>query len=273
MPYRLEKPQSEEKKEADKRKRKSDIKNFYEIIDPTGKKKKKKLSDFHLDHDTVCTITAKTGSGKTNLVANLVPYFGGFHEVFVFCGTPLHKEPIYQLMEQKLGEFFHYHELEAFEGKIKEIEEGKEYVDSKLLVIVDDFLCSNTPFMKLISRFATKSRKATNEGCCFIIISQSYFDIPKMLRDQIAYNFFMRGFDKKEIRAVCSRFSSADLDIDDIYRLYQDATGGEDGGIEDFFMIDRRTPYDNLKFRNQILKPYIINERAKKDFVRWKSYD
>lgn len=269
MPYLLKKPESEEEKAG--KKKKSDIKNFYEIIDPNGKNKKKKLSDFHLDHDAVCTITAKTGSGKTNLVANLIPYFGGFHEVFVFCGTPLSKEPIYQLMEQKLGEYFHYHPLEAFEGKIKEIEEGKEFEDSKMLVIVDDFLCEDNKFMKLISRFATKSRKATKAGCCFIIISQSYFDIPKMLRDQIGYNFFMRGFDKKEIRAVCSRFSSADLDIDDIYRLYQHAT--KDGDIQSFFTIDRRTPEDNLKFRNQLLKPYIINENAKTDFVRWKSYD
>jgi hypothetical protein len=270
MPYRLKREKKSDSDEPQKRKH-SDIENIYKKLDPTGAKlkKKKPIDDFHLNHDTVCSVVAKTGSGKTNLVANLVDYFGGFHRVIVFCSTPLEKEPIYQYMEDKFTkDYFEYHDLPAFESKIKEIETDEDYREEKILVILDDFLCSNNKFMEKISHFATKSRKATKEGVCFVIVSQSYFDVPKLLRNQIAYNFFMSGFDRKDFKLVCSRFSSADLEIDDIYKLYLDATKNQD--ITDFFLIDRRTPHDNLKFRNQIYGAYIINENAKKDFFKAK---
>jgi hypothetical protein len=188
------------------------------------------------------------------------------HRILVFSGTPIEKEPIYKMMADQMEDGFEYYDLPAFEGKIKEIEMDEDYHDEKLLVVVDDFLGGKDKFMDQISHFATKSRKLSKAGCCFVIISQSYFDIPKLLRNQVSYNIFMRGFDKRDIKDVCSRFSCADLTVKDIYKLYLDATRYND--IEDFFLIDRRTPHDNLKFRDQFSSAYIINERAKKDFIK-----
>lgn len=263
---RLKKPKSED---CDKVRRHSDVINYYQKINPDGKGLFKPKSDFHLNPNTVVSIVAKTGSGKTNLALNLIEYLGGFHRIMVFCGTPLSKEPIYQEMMRKQGaDFFEYYDLDEFKSMTSLIPEDEVLKEEKILVILDDFLSGNDKAMKEYSHFATKSRKQTKEGCCFMIISQSFYEIPKLMRDQVKYIFLMRDFDKGELRRILGNYSTGDLPLDRIYELYQDATKNKD--IEDVFMIDRLTHHDNLKFRRQLTHNYIINPNAKKDFVKIK---
>lgn len=249
--------------------RHTDIVNFYEKIDPNGKDKFKMKSDYHLDPSAVVAIVAKSGSGKTNLALNLINYLGGFHRIIIFCGTPLKKEPIYQEMKKKQGEdYFEYWPLEDFKSVTENLATDENVKDDKILVILDDFLDADVKAMKDYANFAIKSRKLTNKTTAFMIISQSYFDIPKLMRNQVKYIFLMRDFDKDELRRICAKYSTANLTIDYLYELYLDATGSKN--IVDAFMIDRLTHHDNLKFRRQITHNYIVNPKAKQDFVKIK---
>lgn len=272
MPKKQETFHVESKKgDSDKIRRETDVQNYYKILDPTGSGITKLKSDYHFNPKSVVSIVAKSGSGKTNLALNLVPMLGGYDRILVFCGTPLNKEPIYQEMMRKQGaDYFEYYDLDQFKSITSEIPKDEILKKEKILVILDDFLAASKKAMEDYAYFATKSRKQSDGGCTFLIISQSFYEIPKLMRDQVKYVFLMRDFDKDEIRRIVRGLAKGDLTIDQIHEFYEDATKNKE--ITDFFTIDKDTYHDNLKFRRGFTFNYIINPKARKDFVKIKPH-
>ena len=232
------------------------IRNVYEEL---GIHKPEVKNEMDLVHPCVISVVGKSQSGKTNLVPSLIERLGYFHRVVLFSGSSPAKEPIYKFLKTQYKDMFEeYYKFGDFVKVCNELENDKDIQDERILMIIDDFIAERKAVLDTLGSFSIQSRKTTKGGLTLMYLSQNYYMIPITARKQNWYVILMSGFDRKEINSVCSRFSSNDLSVDDIYSMYKKATASK--GLTDFFLIDMATKHDNLKFRKQFDKCFHINE-------------
>ena len=230
-----------------------EVDNYYKLW---GSQVKRVEDPYQLVHPSNILATGMTNSGKTNIIPNLIKQMGGFDRVIVFNGQSVN-EFIYDKMKEQIGDCFEgYSGFGNFQTLIDEIKNDIDLKNEKIMFIVDDFLNAGKIMLDKLAGFSTWCRKLTDGGLTFVVLTQSFFDVPKKLRQNVHYFLMMRGHDKKEIRAICSRFSCKDCDIDDLFDMYEEATEG--GECTDFFIIDKKTMCNNLKCRRQFKDLFII---------------
>lgn len=159
-------------------------------------------------------VSAPSGSGKTSFIFNLIKLFsegqGTFNDITV-C-TRNKDEPIYNYMAK-------------IAPKI-EIKEGQkslpilDKMNKKLnhLVIVDDLLLDKD--QSSIINYYIRCRKL---NCSIAYLSQSYFDIPPLIRKNCSYMVFLKLGGKREIKDIMRQFS-LDCSIDQLLNMYNYAT-------------------------------------------------
>jgi hypothetical protein len=142
-------------------------------------------------------VSAPSGSGKTNFVINLLKQFsdgeGTFHDITI-C-TRNKDEPLYNWLHSKCPEIV--------------IKEGiaslpiLDKMDKKQnhLVVVDDLLLekNQTP----IINYYIRCRKL---NCSIIYLSQSYFDIPALIRKNCSYMIFLKLGGMREVKDILRNF-------------------------------------------------------------------
>jgi hypothetical protein len=230
------------------------IQNFYSLL---GSKLDVIKNPYTLLHPSIILLVAQTGSGKTAMIPNLIEQMGGFDRIICFTGTSC-DELIYNTMKEEFQDQFEmYVGFSSFLKIINEIKNAPDLEKEKIMLIVDDFLGESNRVKEMLAQFGTWSRKTTKAGLTYVILAQSFFDIPTLLRAQCQYIFMLRGFDKRQITAITSRFSCGDLQTDDIFNMYQDALS--EGRITDVFLIDKKTKCINLKFRKGFECIYVID--------------
>lgn len=238
-----------------------EIINYYEKWGAKPLTREYYNKDFYLpQHPSNIAIIGATGYGKTNILINLIAKSDCFSNIFLFTGsTP--KEFLYdklkELLDDKFEAFESLEELKEFVGKTKDLKE------SQVLVIIDDFILQKK-MHPVISHFLTFSRKSCDGGCSVVLLAQSFFELEKTMRLQCKYFVLMGGLDKRELRAITGRFSCCDCSIDQIEEMYIESTKGKD--VTDFFMIDMKTKFDNLKFRKGFYDNWVINQTERGEF-------
>ena len=213
-------------------------------------------------------IFAQSGAGKSNLVPAINNLYGGFDKIYLWTGTSL-DEPIYAHIAQKLGADFEGHEgFDTFCSRMSEINRDKSLREYRKLIIIDDFLVCPEKTRKQIGEFLTWGRKLGKTGATTIILSQSWFDVPKLLRLQLHYICLMRGIDKNELKSISRSFSTGNVDSETIYQMYHDCT--KTMKITDFMFVDRITNFVNLKWRKGFSDPFIIQPGEAHSIEEWK---
>jgi hypothetical protein len=160
-------------------------------------------------------VVAPSGSGKTNFVVNLIGLFskgkGTFASVDII--TRNKDEPLYKWLEQKT------------EGQIV-IKEGLENTpqldkfdkQENHLVIFDDLVLADS--LKKVENYYIRCRKL---NVSVIFLSQSYFKIPKIIRNNCSYLVLLKLSGHREINMILSE-GGLGVDKDDLLRIYQYAT-------------------------------------------------
>lgn len=242
-----------------------DVRNIYEEAGMSSKAMKLP-SPYHLVPDSVVCVAGRTGTGKTNLLVSLTRYLDNFDAYYIVSGTDPSKEFVYNYIKERLPDMTKFYPLSGFSDAVAEIE-SEEMQNYKVALILDDFMSAKGSQMKPYFDFATRSRKATKKGCCFILLTQNYVSIPVELRRQARYFILMPGFGRPEVKRIVENFACNDLTTDQIYKMYEIAVkADEKAGICNCFLIDKATDEDNLKFRRQFTGNFIINPEAKTDF-------
>lgn len=260
-----------------------EVDNIYSLL---GHSLKEKYDDFQLEDGKHILIIGKTGDGKSNIIPAILKQSAtksnqqcGYDKVLLFSGSDP-DEPVYHYCRDNLVGKEHWESYKGFsqlDSVIEEIREdgieGGPLAKDTFFGIFDDALGVSKKLQDKFDSLVTWFRKLTNTRCntmCFL--TQSYFDTPKIIRKNIKYILIMGGFDKRQLRGICSQFSSNNVSLDKIYDMYLRATQSEETNktgkrdITKFFLIDQNTAHDNLKFRNGFDDPFIINPNAKKDF-------
>jgi hypothetical protein len=194
----------------------NEIVNFYEVIP------KKYLDDvenpnFHLHHIEIpfrMCVVAPSGSGKTNFVLNLIRVFsqgkGTFTDITIV--TRNKDEPLYNWLA---GQSDNIKIIEGMQNNPKLDDYDKGY---NHLLIWDDLVLSKN--LDPVCEYYLRARK---KNVSLMFLSQSYVDIPKMIRKNSTYLvLFDLGGSKREQDFIMREWSG-ELDRDELRAIYEDA--------------------------------------------------
>lgn len=194
----------------------NEIVNFYDVIP------KKYLDDvenpnFHLHHIEIpfrMCVVAPSGSGKTNFVLNLIRVFsqgkGTFTDITII--TRNKDEPLYNWL---VGQSDNIKIMEGMTNNPKLDDYDKKY---NHLLIWDDLVLSKN--LDPVCEYYLRARK---KNVSLMFLSQSYVDIPKMIRKNSTYLvLFDLGGSKREQDFIMREWSG-ELDRDELRAIYEDA--------------------------------------------------
>ena len=193
--------------------------NFYNLV-PKGEKKINPNYGTHgIENNFRACIAAPSGSGKTNALMNLILHMDKtFHEIIICVKSA--DEPLYEMLINKLKnvQVFENGEIPPLSdySKIDEKTKRLKRVDKKQRLIVFDDLITDKKANLLASEYYIKGRKL---GFSMVYIGQSFYQIPKMIRDNCQYFLLGRNLLKRDLRMILSAFPT-ELKLDEFVDLY-----------------------------------------------------
>ena len=218
--------------------------NFYKLV-----KGQKKYHNPGFKHHAIeipfrMLIIGPSGSMKTNSAFNIIKAMNGtFEHIVVCCKSSC--EPLYDYLREKIPRSA----LSFYEGgEIPPIDDFKDA--GQTLMIFDDLVLEKD--QSGISEYFIRGRKV-GDGISLMYLTQSYYDVPKMIRRQCNYSILKQLPDKRDLHTILNEWS---LNIDKfaLEKLYTRALQAQ----EDFFLIDNATRDRKLKFRRN-LKPLAVD--------------
>ena len=219
--------------------------NFYETI-PKELLQKTENPNFNLHQFKLpfrACVSAPSGSGKSNFLVNLIHLFcngtGTFQDIYIICRSA--DEPLYNFLKGKSDRI---HILEGLHNIPNLDKMDKE---DNHLVCFDDLVLAKD--QSQIANFYIRCRK---KNCSVIYLSQSYFDIPKMIRKNCSYMIFLKIGGLREIKTILRDFS-LNCSSDQLVNMYNYATEQKMSP----FIINIEESDDNKKFRKGFLE-YLV---------------
>jgi hypothetical protein len=223
----------------------NNIINFYELDEVKAFTKKSINPNFKSHGMKVpfrSLIIGASGSGKTNIVLNLISQMKNtFNMIYIY--TKNKAEPLYEFLESKIDPEF----LQIREGldELKSTEDGDYF--GQTLMIFDD-LCLEKDQL-CIGQMYIRGRKLQG-GISLCYLSQSYFEVPTIIRGQSQYIFLKKIPNKRNLKAMLREYS-LNTTIEQILAMYSYCI---DGDFLNFLLIDLESPESNYrKGFNEIL--------------------
>lgn len=194
-----------------------EIVNFYNVI-PKKFLDNAENPNFNLHKIEIpfrMCVVAPSGSGKTNFVINLIKVFsegkGTFVDITIV--TRNKDEPLYNWLAEQSDNI---RIMEGMNNNPKLDDYDKKY---NHLLIWDDLVLSKN--LEPVCEYYLRARK---KNVSLMFLSQSYVDIPKMIRKNSSYLIlFDLGGSKREQDFIMREWSG-ELDRDELRAIYEDAT-------------------------------------------------
>lgn len=193
------------------------IKNMYEKI-PAELLDKVENPNFHLHQLKLpfrMCIVAPSGSGKTNFLVNLISMFSAGKGTFTSMTiiTRNKDEPLYKWIEKKSDG-----QIVIKEGLSNTPQLDKMDKDNNHLVVWDDLVLAKD--LSMVENYYIRARKM---NCSVIFISQSFFKIPKIIRNNCSYMVLLKLSGNREVNMILSEFGLG-ITKDELLELYKYAT-------------------------------------------------
>jgi hypothetical protein len=225
------------------------IVNLYEKI-PKEFLEKVENPNFHLHKLKLpfrMCIVAPSGSGKTNFLCNLIGIFcngkGTFQSITII--TRNKDEPLYKWMTSKCDQ------IQVKEGLSNTPQLDKFDKDYNHLVVWDDLVLSKD--LSMVENYYIRARKL---NCSVIFISQSFFKIPKIIRNNCSYMVLLKLSGNREVNMILSEFGLG-ITKEELLALYKFATAEKFSPL----VIDMEEEADN-RFRKGLLQILDIHPSA-----------
>jgi len=200
----------------------------------------------HFDTPFRSLVVAPSGSGKSNFITNLISLFckgkeGTFDNIYIFCKS--RDEPLYQFLGDKSKGLIEVHESLEKLPALNDLKPSEQ-----TLIIFDDFITDIKKF-PIISEYFIRGRK---RGCSLMFLSQSYFNTPKVIRQNINYCVILKLGGTRDVNAIL-RECSIGLTKDELLYMYQQATKQK----FDVFIINLDKS-GNERYRHNFLNYYTV---------------
>jgi len=224
------------------------IVNMYEKI-PKEFLDKVDNPNFHLHNLKIpfrMCIVAPSGSGKSNFLLNLIHLFcagtkGTFATIHII--TRNKSEPLYKWLESECEQ------IRITEGlsttpKLDDFDKNKNH-----LVVWDDLVLSKD--LSMVENYYIRARKL---NCSVIFLSQSYFRIPKIIRNNCSYMILLKLSGNREMNIIMSEFGLG-VSKEQLLKIYEYATAEKFSPL----VIDMESDKDN-RFRKGLTEIIDIND-------------
>jgi len=189
-------------------------------------------------------ISAPSGAGKSNCLMNLIYHMNEtFHEIILCVKSS--DEPLYELMINRLedavkvfedGEVPPITDFSSIDEKTKRLKRKDKY---QRLIVFDDLITDKRANQKA-KEYYVKGRKLGFSSC---YIGQSFYQIPKMIRDNCQYFCLGRNLLNKDLRMILTCFPT-DLTLSEFIDLYNSMT--RDGLDTMMINIENKTARRNI---------------------------
>lgn len=231
----------------------NEIINFYEVI-PKKYLDNTENPNYNLhfiDLPFRMCVVAPSGSGKTNFLLNLIRVFshgkGTFTDITIVTANK--DEPLYNWLS---GQSDNIKILEGLESNPKLDDYDKT---TNHLLIWDDLVLEKN--LKSVEKYYIRARK---KNVSVMFLSQSYIDIPKMIRKNSTYLvLFDLGGSKRE-RDYILREWSGELDNYQLSAIYNDATKAD---LHPLIIKGGKSKDVNKKYRKGFIHFYNLKEFLK----------
>ena len=195
--------------------------------------------DFPLKHPFRLLISGGSGTGKSNVAINIVKMSKAFDEIWIIAKDVSEALYKYLATNKKFKIFDSMDDVPPLD----EMNSKKQK-----LLIFDDMITESNKVLDKIAEYFVRGRKK-NTSCIFI--TQSYFDVPTLLRKNLTHLLLMKLSDDGDLKRILRvyKFGSDSKEYEKkIYKIYSDATSKDFG----FFVIDLVNPknryWDNFEF-------------------------
>lgn len=169
-------------------------------------------------------INGGSGSGKTQTLMNLIRVMSGtFQNIHII--TKNKDEPLYNYLEDKLAKTG----LTITEGISSAPDLDSFNKNEQSLIVMDDLVLEKN--QKQLEEYFIRARKL---NCSLVYISQSYFSVPKMIRQNLNYMIIKRLNTLQDLFRIMREYSLG-VDKNILQDIYEDAIKDNK---QDFLLVD-----------------------------------
>ena len=188
--------------------------NFDDYVNE-NKTKHNKNWPYTPDHPYRILIIGGSGSGKTNVLLNLIDNQPDIDKIYLYVKDLYEAKYQYLInIREKVG-IDHFDDPKAFTEYSNDMHDvykniGEYNIDKerKILIVFDDMIAdiiNNKKLDSVVTELFIRGRKL---NISLVFITQSYFKVPKGVRLNATYFFIAKIPNKRELREIAQNHSS-----------------------------------------------------------------
>ena len=175
-------------------------------------------------------IIGGSGSGKTNLLLNLIEDQPDIDKIYLYAKDPYEAKYQYLINKRESVGINHFNDPKAFieysndmHDVYKNIDDYNPDKENKILIVFDDMIAdmiNNKKLNSIITELFIRGRKL---NISLVFITQSYFKVPKDVRRNTTHFFITKLSNKRELQQIAIN-NSPDIDTKDFINIYRKCT-------------------------------------------------
>ena len=166
------------------------------------------------DHSYRILITGGSGSGKTNLLLNLIENQPDVDKIYLYAKDPYESKYQYLINKREGVGINHFEDPKAFieylndmHDVYKNINDYNPDKENKILIVFDDMIAAmihNKKLNSIVPKLFIRGRKL---NISLVFITQSYFKVPKDVRLNTSHFFIAKIANKRELQHIAINYS------------------------------------------------------------------
>ena len=203
--------------------------NFDDCVNENKTKHNKNWS-YIPDHPYRILIIGGSGSGKTNVLLNLIENQPDSDKIYLYAEDLYEAKYQYLINKREGVGINHFNDLKAFieysndmRDVYKNIDKYNPDKENKILIVFDDMIAGMMHNKKLNSVVTKLFIRGGKLNIFIAFITQSYFKVPKDVRLNTTHFFIARLPNKRELRQIAINHSS-DISSKDFTNIYRKCT-------------------------------------------------
>ena len=212
------------------------------------------------DHPYRILIIGGSGTGKTNALLNLIHNQLYIDKIYLYAKDPFEDKYQYLINKRESVGINHLNDSKAFIEYFNDMHKVYKNIDNynpnkenKIVIVFDDMIADMIKIKELNSIVTELFSRGRKLNISLIFITQSYFKVPKDVRNNNTHFFIMKIPNKRELQQIAINHSS-DINTKDFIEIYRKCTDKS----YSFLVIDTTLSANNLlRFRKNL---NIIND-------------
>ena len=199
--------------------------NFDDYVNE-NKTKHNKNWPYIPDHPYRILIIGGSGSGKTNVLLNLIENQPDINKIYLYAKEPYKAKYQYLVNTRESVGINYFNDPKAFieySNDMRDVYKNISYYnpvkENKILIVSDDMIADIIHNKKLDSIATELSIRGRKLNISLVFITQSYFKVPKDVRLNTTHIFISKIPNKREIQQIATNHSS-DISTKDFTNIY-----------------------------------------------------